>query len=110
MPTYTLPSNIPPANWALSLSHLKPASIYIERNGTTSTTAVEVRIETWVTRTRPYQTEAASTSMGDILIFAPLGTVLKYSDRFVYNSRSYEIVHILPETTHQVQATAKVRD
>jgi hypothetical protein len=71
-----------------------------------------LRLETWLSRRLPIQTEGGVTSMADGLIFLIEPINLVRGDRFVAEGRAYEVISVLPGFVGQTlrQAFVTVKD
>lgn len=87
----------------------KPVTIVTDRNPTTD---VRVRIETWVAKSRVRQLNENMTTVFDAILLFPLTADIAPFDRFQYDGRHYEVLHVLPETILGgiKQATLILRD
>ncbi len=88
---------------------LKPSTIYTFRN---PSTPIVVRIETWTGKQRPTIVNDNITEVADTIVFAPIGSDIRFQDKFYYHSRLYEVLHKLPESFlgEIDQFTAIIRD
>ncbi len=93
---------------AEQLIDLKPLTVTNLRTAA----SLEIRLETWVNRQKPTQTEGGVTSEADAIVFCNMGANIQRGDQFQAEGRLFEIISILPGFVgvNIIQAFAIVRD